>query len=282
MRIEKIELEKHFEVLGSENRHPCLTMYLPDNTFLDRKRKRPAVIICPGGAYIDLSDRESEPIALYFMSRGFAAFVLNYSTSPYHFPAQLLEGMASVAYLRRHAQEICILEDKILICGFSAGGHLAGSVGILGKCKEYLCALSAQWEECRPDGMILCYPVTDHDIHSEKINCFDFLTGKESSETAREKASLSRHVSADTPPAFIWHTLKDVTVPVKSSLILALTMEEKGVPVELHVFSGGPHGLSLCNYLTASDDTPQYLNEGVGQWKVLLENWLKETFAMKM
>ena len=96
MRIEKIELEKHFEVLGSENRHPCLTMYLPDNTFLDRKRKRPAVIICPGGAYIDLSDRESEPIALHFLPEGYNVFVLTYTNAPHRFPTQLREVAAAM------------------------------------------------------------------------------------------------------------------------------------------------------------------------------------------
>ncbi|MBP3359788.1 MAG: alpha/beta hydrolase [Clostridia bacterium] len=282
MRTGKIELGKYFSVLNNNGSCPYLDMYIPDNMFLDKERKRPAVVICPGGAYIDLSDRESEPIAMFFVSMGFAAFVLNYSTDPHRYPSQLLEGMASVTYIRRNAEELGIADDKIFVCGFSAGGHLAGSIGVLGNRAEFLCQIGAKWQECRPDGMILCYPVIDDSIHSERINCFDFLTGKESSAEIREEASLSRHVSGDTPPAFIWHTLKDATVPVKSSIEMADALERNGVVFELHIFSTGPHGLSLCNHQTASADMPQYYNESTGEWKTLLKNWLSNLFDIKI
>ena len=136
--------------------------------------------------------------------------------------------------------------------------------------------------ESRPNGMILCYPVTDNDIYSERINCFDYLMGKDSSHEERCSASLSRNVSVDTPPAFIWHTLTDATVPVKSSIVFAEALEKNNIPFELHIFAGGPHGLSLCNHQTSSENTPQYYNKAVAEWKTLLMNWLKYEFDINI
>ena len=283
MRAERFYLKNTFPVLGEGDRNPCLDAYIPDNVpKLYPDRKHPAVLICPGGAYIDLAERECEPVALFFMSLGFASFVLRYSTAPTHYPVQLMEASASAAFIRSHAGSFQIDVGRFFVCGFSAGGHLDGSLGILGNDPAVLAPLGIERAQSRPDGMILCYPVVDSSIYSERINCFDFLMGKKSCQELREKASLSRHVTAETPPAFLWHTVPDASVPVQSSLVLAAALEEKGVPFELHIFCKGPHGLSLCNHQTASEETPQYVNPEDAQWKELLKNWLSAEYKIQM
>ena len=283
MRVETVELNKTFGKLGENDRNPTLTMYIPDDMRSQyQDRRSPAVIVCPGGAYVDLSERESEPVALFFVSMGFSAFVLNYSTAPNRFPTQLTEALGAVAYVRRNAGKMRIDSERIFVCGFSAGGHLAGSAGILGVRQDILDSLGVTRKESRPNGMILCYPVTDDDIFFEKINCFDFLFGKESGNNERRQGALSKNIADDTPPAFIWHTLRDETVPVRSSIVLADALERNGIPMELHIFAGGPHGLSLCNHQSSGENTPQYYNEEVGEWKRLFINWLKVEFDIKV
>ena len=110
---------------------PTLTTYILDNyDEFSALRKRPAVIICPGGGYARLSNRETEAIAIKMNTLGFHALVLRYSVAPMDFPAALLDAAEAMYYTRSHCKEWNIDENKIILCGFSAGGHLAASVGV--------------------------------------------------------------------------------------------------------------------------------------------------------
>ena len=279
MKIEKIYLKDVYNVLGEDNRNPSLIAYLADNSSqIEKNRKHPGVIICPGGAYIALSDRESEAVALYFLNLGFQAFVLNYSVSPHTYPAQLLEISAAVAYVRTRAEEFYVDTDKIFTCGFSAGGHLAGCSGVFWKKDIIYEKLPIEYGQGRPNGIILCYSVVSGDIYCERINSFDYLIGDKENKKLYEELSLQNGVDNTTPPMFIWHTNTDQTVPVMSAIILAQALIKAGVDYELHIFGNGPHGLSLCNHVTASSQTPQYYNDYVAHWKELLENWLRSEF----
>ena len=261
--------------------HASLSVYLNDNfACIDNERKHPAIIICPGGAYIDHADRENEPVALYFLSKGFQVFVLKYSVHPIHYPMQLLEIAASVDYIRTNARDFLIDENKIFTIGFSAGGHLAAMSGILWKediIKEYI---NTNLMNAKPNGVILCYPVVSGRICSERINAFDYLLGKENINQYDE-LSLENRVDKDSVPAFIWHTFTDVTVPVQSAIVLAEAYNKAGVKFELHIFSDGVHGLALANDVCASDKCPQYYNEQVEEWKILLDNWLRKEYNIK-
>ena len=259
------------------------TAYMGSNSEeIDSERKHPAVVICPGGAYIDLSERESEPVALEFMSKGFHSFVLSYSTYPHAYPDALIEVSAVISWIREHADELSVDPDKVFTCGFSAGAHLAASAGIYWKNPEIYKQTDIKYGSGRPNGMILCYPVVSNDIACERINSFDYLFPEKGQEQLRFENSLQNGVDETTPPAFIWHTYEDATVPAESSIVLAEAFKKNNVKFELHIFSDGPHGLSLCNNQTASDEKKQYYNSQVEEWKVLCYNWLGKEFGIQI
>lgn len=231
----------------------------------------PAMIVLPGGAYIACAPNEGEPIARFFAERGFAAFVLKYSTmyenfapargepvnKNVHFPGPLLDLGRAVLTIRERAGEWGVSREKIALCGFSAGGHLAASY-ITGWNGAELAVLGVPPEKLRPSAAVLCYPVTDFGILlSQRAReaaqmVYQALFG--TSEPALEQLALrspARHVTDSTPPTFIWHTADDDRVPVQNSLVMASALERAGVPFELHVFDHGPHAADLSCGLPA-------------------------------
>lgn len=273
MIYEKIFLKDFFEGI---NTNATLTAYVRDvSDEIEPGRRRASVLICPGGGYEFVSEREAEPIALEFLSKGYNAFVLDYSTanrSDKKYPAQLLEVSAAVVYMRRNAEKYHLIPHSIAVCGFSAGGHLAASLGTLWneKCIEE--ALGIKNCENRPDGLILCYPVITSGEFGHR-GSFDNLLGENPSEELVHKCSLENSVGSHTPPAFIWHTLTDELVPVENSFLFAGALKKADIPFELHIYPDGPHGLSLGTRETASVYEDR-LNELVKTWIDLCARWI--------
>lgn len=226
-----------------------LQAYIPESPFgMDDKRVRPAVLVLPGGGYSMTSDRENEPIALKLASEGICAFVLKYSVAPARFPQALCEALTSLKYIREIAGEYSIDTDNISVCGFSAGGHLAASVGVFWN-RSFIADHIGEFGSCmRPNKLILAYPVikTGDYIHQGSINN---LLGEVQTEDQLELVSLEKQISEDTPPSFIWHTFDDNVVPVQNSLVFATELAAKNIPLELHVYKSGDHGLSLGNHI---------------------------------
>ncbi len=221
-----------------------------------------AVIIFPGGGYSHRAPHEGQPIAEFFNSKGIHAFVVQYRTAPCKHPAPLLDAARAVRIVRKNAEEWNIRANKIAVCGFSAGGHLAASIGVL-----YDEAVTVEDDlqkiSARPDGLILCYPV----ISSGELghsSSFDFLVGNENL-ALRKKLSLETRVTVDTPPTFLWHTADDAVVPVENSFLFSLALSRCKVPFELHVFPHGRHGLGLA------EEIPE-----VAVWTELSATWLKQ------
>ena len=133
--------------------------------------KRPVVVICPGGGYEMTSDREAEPIAMQYLARGYHAVILRYSVAPARYPLALMQLAKTVAYLREHAGEFHIDTDKIILQGFSAGGHLAASLGVFWREKFISEALHTDAEMVKPNGMILSYP----SLHLENLRIWVLL-----------------------------------------------------------------------------------------------------------
>ena len=230
---------------------------------------RPAVVICPGGGYQMTSDREAEPIALRFLAEGFQCFVLRYSVAGrVHFPGPQLELAAAVALVRRHAEEWMVNPDKIVVCGFSAGGHLAGSLGMFWNRELLTAPLGLRPEDIRPNGMILAYPVITSGEFAHR-DSFKRLLGDRYEENL-ELASLEKQVSADTPPAFVWHTWDDNVVPVENALLLAGALRRHGIPLEMHILPSGPHGLAL-----AAEETGIAV-PSCAAWPDWAARWLRE------
>ena len=251
---------------------PALGCYLQNRSEdLLYSRKRPAVIVCPGGCYSYKSDREGEPVAMRFLAAGMQAFVLQYSTDPSKYPCALLELAAAVAVIRENSEAWSVDPEKIFICGFSAGGHLAASLGTLWKESFIGRALGCGNYEWKPDGMILCYPVISMEdyTHEESRQC---LLGERAQELAG-KLSLQRRVTGDTVPAFLWCTQEDEAVPMENSLLFAAALRSNGVPMELHIYEKGRHGLALCD-LTTEREPSQVVEDNAG-WIDLAVRWIR-------
>ncbi len=135
------------------------------------KKKRPAVIVCPGGGYSFTSDREAEPIALSYASKGYHAFVLRYSVGEYAaMPAPLNELAQTIAYIREHSEEWNVDSSKIVLTGFSAGAHLAASLGVFWNDERMLNQYDGNRELIKPNGLILCYPVLDLKSSTKRLD----------------------------------------------------------------------------------------------------------------
>lgn len=270
MNIKRAEIT----VPGQTTGKATLTAYLIDPVSVAPSRLRPAVIICPGGGYHWRSDRESEPVALQFMSMGCHAFVMDYSVAPNRFPTALLELAESVSLVRRHAVEWGVAADKIIVCGFSAGGHLACSLGVFWNQRFVYENIGRTAEMVCPSALILCYPVITSGAFAH-VGSVENLLGEEADQEQKDTISLERWVGPHMPRTFLWHTDTDDTVPVENSLMLAMAMKTHKVSLELHIYPQGKHGLSLANEETGASD-PTRIEPDCQNWISLAKIWLQK------
>ncbi len=229
-------------------KEPTLEIYLPSN----RNNTGKAVIICPGGGYRVLAyDWEGTDIAKWFNSKGIAAFVLKYRLplsksliTPHNAPLQ--DAQRALRWVRFHANDYNIKTDKIGVIGFSAGGHLASTLGTQFNTPNTFKESSIDTLSARPDFMALIYPVvTMRDDYTHKGSQLNLL-GKNPSEILRKQYSNELQVSLNTPPTFIVHSEDDEAVPVENSLKLYKALKDKAVKTEMHLYSYGGHGYSLA------------------------------------
>ncbi len=275
MEVKKIHLKDHFPFLGENGCDPTLTTYIQYNMteMKQENRKRPTLLICPGGGYGMCSQRESEPIALAFIPFGMNAFILDYSVAPNKFPTQIREVAAAMELLYEKQDEWHIDTEKITIIGFSAGGHLAAHYSTSFDIPEVREVFP---QSKSVNGSILSYPV----IVSDKGKChegsFKNLTGEYPlSAENYMRFSLDNCVDENTPPAFIWHTAYDKCVPVESALRYAMAMANNKRPFELHIYPYGDHGGSTFDLqsLYEVNDIANYNSRWVqeaGKWLKLM------------
>lgn len=230
---------------------PTITSYILENDGIYRDTRRPAVIICPGGGYTHLASHEGEPTALQFNAAGFHAFVLHYSLYPTRFPAALMELSMAVAMVRGGAEKYNIDPNRIIVCGFSAGGHLVASLGSYWHEGFVQRALGFDNNENQPNGMILCYPVITNKQGLAHLGSIQALFGKYPDEKEIAMFAVEDNVNEFTPPAFIWHTYEDSCVPLENSMLYASALRKKEIPFELHIYQHGDHGIGLANEVTS-------------------------------
>ena len=226
-----------------------------------------AVVVCPGGAYMERADHEGEPVAHWLCSLGVAGLVLDYRVAPYRHPAPLQDAQRAVRIVRTRADEWNIDPRRVGILGFSAGGHVAISAATLfdrGKADD---DDPVARQSSRPDMLIACYPVVTFGQYGNEPSMINLL-GEDPDPELRKHLSLETRVTAETPPAFLWHTADDQSVPVENSLMLAAELSRCGVPFALHVFPHGEHGLGLA------EDRPD-----VGAWPSICAEWLGQIGA---
>ena len=240
MQTTTIQLYPHFSVPAPDNSVGRLTSYHVSTSLeVSANRRKPAVLILPGGGYFMTSQREMEPIALHFLTRGYAAFVLEYSCVPHKFPTALREAAMAMRYIRENADAFEVNPHMVAAIGFSAGGHLCGTLGTMYDCDEV--SDIGTPELLRPDALGLCYPVAVSWGPTHE-GSFDNISGKDAA--LRRRLSLDSLVRADMPPVFLWHTRDDTCVPCRNSILLAAALEEIGVDFALHIYRQGQHGLS--------------------------------------
>lgn len=234
-------------------------------------RNRPAVVICPGGGYWWCSDREADPVAMQFLSEGYQAFILYYSCQENAvFPNSLLDLCAAMKLIYEKADEFGVIRGKVAVCGFSAGGHLAASLGVYWNDPKIVARSGCQNGENRPDALILGYPVTSTSW-IENDDALPRLIGENDPQAVKQKLNLPDAVTASCPQTFLAHTVRDDVVPVEDSIVFASALIRAGVPCELHVFPNGGHGLSLSDAQVCEDGG----DLSFAQWMPLAKSWLR-------
>ncbi len=241
---------------------PTLTIYLPEASAANGT----AVVVCPGGGYAHLAmDHEGRQIAEWLNERGVAAFVLKYRLGPrYGHPAPLMDAQRAMRYVRTRAPELGVDPSRIGVWGFSAGGHLAATTSTHVAPGAPDAADPLERHSSRPDFSILAYPViTMTDAFTHPGSRFHLL-GEEYDPDLAERLSNEKQVTADTPPAFLFHTDDDDPVPADNSVAYYLALRAAGVPAELHIYRSGAHGVGL-----APDDPV------LSTWADRLEDWMR-------
>ena len=233
---------------------------------------RPLILMCPGGGYNYTSDRESDPIAVHFLSAGYHVAILRYSCNPAVFPTALLELAEAMKLIHAHAKEWHVDTDKIVVQGCSAGGHLAASLGVFWHEKWLAEKADTTNDVLGPAGMLLCYPVITSGKYAHR-GSFESLLRGQYTEEMLERTSLEKQVSEYTPKAFIWHTYTDKSVPVQNSLLLIEAMKEYEIPVEFHMYPVGDHGLATCDKWSLTSDG-RGVQEECQSWLPLAKKWL--------
>jgi acetyl esterase/lipase len=229
---------------GEPQDQPSLTVYLPTSS----KPGATAVVVCPGGGYGHLAvDHEGKQIARWLNDHGAAAFVLKYRLGPrYHHPAPLEDAQRAIRLVRTNATKWNIDPHRVGIWGFSAGGHLASTAGTHFDGGKTDAADPIDRESCRPDFMILCYPVISLKPPYTHGGSLHNLLGKDPDPALVKSLSNESQVTSRTPPTFLMHTSTDKAVPPENSVQFYLALQKAGVPAELHIYQNGPHGVGLA------------------------------------
>ena len=263
MRQIRIDIKPDYAAYGLDYQGKAtLTLMIHDS---QPERVFPTLICVPGGCYSRCSKREGEPPAVRFYSYGYNAAVLEYSVIDKPFPTALLELCEAVKYIRSHKEELCATDD-VTVMGFSAGGHLAASLGVYSQKYGGIAV--------RPDRLILCYPVITSGVYTHRESAENIARDSDTMDLI----SLEKHISDSFPPCFIWHCADDSTVPVQNSLLLAQSLSENNIPYELHIFPEGGHGIAMCDITTVRDgDYDKYINPTCAQWSELALDWLRRT-----
>lgn len=252
---------------------PTYTTYIPEiYPEYQRLCERPTVIICPGGGYNHHSPREGEAIALKMNSYGFNAVVLRYSLAPNEYPCALYELAKLVSIVKEHTEEWHVKKNAVFAAGFSAGGHLAASLGNMWNSRELSEKLDLSNESMRPDGLLLGYPVITSGQFAHR-GSFEKLLGMQYAALV-DTVSQEKLVNEHTPPAFLWHTFEDGSVPVENTLFFADALRKKGVHFELHIFPYGGHGLGLATEETNTKEGNK-LQPECAVWPDLFAAWVR-------
>ena len=221
---------------------PTITIYKP----AAEKANGAAVVVCPGGGYGGLADHEGRPIAEWLNTLGVTGIVLKYRLGPrYHHPIMLQDVGRALRTVRANAKDWNLDPNRIGVMGFSAGGHLASTAATHFDAGDPNAADPIDRFSSRPDIAILVYPVITMTEPFTHRGSRQNLLGDNPAPDLVDLLSNEKQVTSKTPPTFLIHTADDGAVPMENSLLFAMACRKAGVPVELHVYEHGPHGIGL-------------------------------------
>jgi acetyl esterase/lipase len=241
---------------------PTLTLYPATH----HDKPGPAIIVAPGGSYRHLAaNHEGRQIANWFNAMGITAFVLQYRLGPrYHHPIELGDAQRAVRLVRNRAKELNIDTAEVGFMGFSAGGHLASTLATHFDSGISSAPDPVDRENCRPDFVILAYPVISMTADYSHKGSAENLLGNPPDPALAKALSNELNVTSSTPAAFLFSTSADTLVPPENTVAFYLALRKAGVPAEMHIFEKGPHGVGLD------------LNDvALSEWGTLLRNWLR-------
>jgi acetyl esterase/lipase len=253
---------------------PTLTAFLPPAD----KANGCAVVICPGGGYGTVVDTyEGKDVARWLNEHGVAAFVLVYRHAPrYRHPAPLQDAQRAMRTVRARADEWKVDPHRVGIMGFSAGGHLASTAGTHFDDGNPDAADLIDKAGCRPDFLVLAYPVITLRESTTHKGSRDNLLGDKPSEELLKSLCNDEQVTAKTPPTFLFHTSEDGAVPAENSALFYIALRKHKVPAELHVYEKGRHGVGLATGAGGTPDDPVLTT-----WKEHLLDWMKGRGLLK-
>jgi acetyl esterase/lipase len=206
-----------------------------------------AIVICPGGGYGGLAmDHEGHQVARWLNSFGVTGVILQYRLGPrYHHPIEMHDAQRAIRFTRARAAEWKVDPGRVGILGFSAGGHLASTAGTHFDTGQQDATDPIDRASCRPDFLILVYPVITlkgrYAHNGSRIN----LLGKDADDKVVESLCNEKQVTGRTPPTFLVHTTEDRGVPPENSILFYQALRQANVPAELHIYEKGRHGLGL-------------------------------------
>lgn len=234
------------------------------------------LLVIPGGGYSTVcADREGEPIALAFLGHGVNCFVLHYTVAPDGvFPVQLIEASKAIKHIRQNSGRYHVDPDRIFTAGFSAGGHLAATLGTMWHMSAVQKGIGGPDGINRPKGMILCYAVLSAGPKTIEGSFCSLLGTKTPSPEQLDAVSPDKHVDARTCPAFFVHTADDAVVPIYNALSMAEALSDARIPYEMHIYPHAPHGIALGSAMT--DCGRKEWNEpGIAKWVENAVYWMK-------
>lgn len=266
-KTDEVEISDSSDVIRiSYVQNPDIAVYLPSK----KDAIGQAVVICPGGGYVRLAyDYEGSDVAKFLNSHGIAAVVLKYrlpisKSNIVRYKSPLLDVQRAMRLTRYYATEWNIKKDEIGIMGFSAGGHLASTLGTHFDYGNKNSNDPVETMSCRPDFMILMYPVITFTQPFMHKGSRDALLGTSSDSTLVKYFSNELQVRKDTPPTFIVHASDDKAVPVENSIVFYQALIDKGISTEMHIYPEGGHGFSLATW-----------NDHLNTWTQRCIDWLK-------
>ncbi len=257
----------------AEEDKPSITAYFPSK----ETATGAAVLVCPGGGYVALAvDHEGDSVAKYYNRLGIAAFVLRYRLGTwdhkkYQHPAPMMDATRAMRYIRSRAKEWNIHPEKIGIMGFSAGGHLASTIGTHFDAGNAKSKDAVEKYSSRPNFMVLVYPV----LSMRSKYAFRFsrgvLLGDNASQELVDSLSNEIQVTSLTPPTFMIHANDDGVLP-ENSVLFYMALREQKVPAELHIYERGGHGFGM------GDPKKDAI---IASWPLRLTDWLKNQGLLK-